>query len=619
MTPLPENLPDTFALDTETTGVEWTQHKPFGFSIAWRETENNALNTLYIDERENENCWEWLRDKIIRAKKIYLHNAKFDMHMLLNKGVYLNGNADGTPKANCTLINASLINEHLRSYSLNDLGLQYVGIGKTETRKEKIESLQFITPDLIRKYAERDAELTLRLAEWQAQEIGKQELKEAQSLEMELLIKLISIERHGIKIDTEKIPAAKEKIKEEIAAMRFNLHDLTGFNVNVNSNADLLKVFKPKMENGQYITKGGAILKATAKGNVSFSAEVLENIIKTCPLTNEEAETILNIRQHEKLLSTFLENHVEKNLIDDRLYPNINQARGEFNGAGTVTGRLSIDKPALQQIPARNKAASQVIKSLFLPDDYEKWAYCDMSQFEFRVYAHYLNDERINNAYEQDPDLDFHSEVARITGLPRNPSEGVGKANAKQINLALKFGFSEGSLCEVMGLPTEQKTFTNRQGQVITYKIPGKEGRKILDNYYKSVGNSKVLIERIKSVARERGYLRTLRGRRIRFPAERLARLHGAAGILFQAQAAEMNKQNIISICDILDRNKTGSLLLNVHDEYNISIEASDAGIQTLHQIKRRIENDKTLRIPLKIDFNKPAANWHCAIKADKL
>ena len=114
---------------------------------------------------------------------------------------------------------------------------------------------------------------------------------------------------------------------------------------------------------------------------------------------------------------------------DGRIHGHINQIRSD--DGGTVSGRVSMNNPNLQQIPARDPELGPMIRSLFLPEEGEQWASIDFSQQEPRIAVHYAHiyGESTNtqlsgvkemvDAYTNNPDTDFHTMVAEMTGLGR--------------------------------------------------------------------------------------------------------------------------------------------------------------------------------------------------------
>ena len=114
--------------------------------------------------------------------------------------------------------------------------------------------------------------------------------------------------------------------------------------------------------------------------------------------------------------------------VNGRIHGEINQLRSD--GGGTVSGRLSMGNPNLQQIPARNKDFGPKIRSLFIPEEGHQWGSFDYSQQEPRMTVHYA--ASIGEGYEGSQELvdayknasaDFHQTVADLVGIEENTGE----------------------------------------------------------------------------------------------------------------------------------------------------------------------------------------------------
>jgi DNA polymerase I-like protein with 3'-5' exonuclease and polymerase domains len=87
---------------------------------------------------------------------------------------------------------------------------------------------------------------------------------------------------------------------------------------------------------------------------------------------------------------------------------------------GTVTGRLSMANPNLQQVPARHEIIGPMVRSLFLPEEGEMWASNDFSSQEPRLLVHYASlldlpgADIMVSAYRENPNTDFHQMVAEM-------------------------------------------------------------------------------------------------------------------------------------------------------------------------------------------------------------
>lgn len=295
----------------------------------------------------------------------------------------------------------------------------------------------------------------------------------------------------------------------------------------------------------------------------------------------------------------FLTGHVLGYEHNGIIHANFNQTKGDTDH-GTGTGRFSVDSPALQQIPKRNKRIAKVVRSVFIPDKDRKWCCADWSQFEFRWFAHFASPTLVK-AYNDNPDADFHQMVADLTGLPRVMTPGI-VGNAKQINLGLAFNMGEGKMCEQMGLPY---TIDPDRG----YLIAGEEGKALFAKYHNSVPGIKAHAQKAASIARDRGYIHSMMGRHVRFP-------HGwktykAGGLVFQVNAADALKVKMIEL-DEAAQEYDWRLMLVVHDENNLSVRPGDT--KAIAEIKRILEafgpSDRMpMRVPVRTDPS-VADNW---------
>lgn len=597
------------AIDTETTGLDWTRDKLFGISISTPDGRD-----FYWDIRETPQVLQWLRKELPECRLVVNQNIRFDAHFLLNLGIKL-----PRDRVECTGIRAALIDEHLFSYSLENLGQKYLGQGKVAeiyselaalfggpaTRNVQMPNLHRAPSELVAPYAMRDTRLALQLWEWQNGEIERQNLHRVHALEKRLWRHVFEMERGGINVDSDRAVRQQEVLTVEITKLQKQLNEVAGFAVNPNPSGSIKELFKPKQgEDGRWRTECGTVLETTDAGAPSLNAEALERI------KHPGAAMITRLRKLLKTRDTFLGGHVLGSMRNGMVHPNINQTNGD--DGGTKTGRLSYVRPALQQIPARDKEVAAMVRPIFLPDEGHGWSYGDLDQHEIRVFNHYVNNPSVVSAYRENPNLDAHTFVAELTGLPRNAPKSGG-ANAKQLNLAAVFSMGEGTIAEKCNLPYEMVSIEIGK-KLVEYKVPGPEAKAMIETYHRMVPGVKEMAKKAKSIAKSRGYVKTIEGRHIRFPGGQFT--HKAAGLIYQSTSADLNKRNIINICEYLEQEGAGArLLLNIHDEYSVSTpyEGSRKRMKALQQL---VQNHPDIRIPIRLDFSELADSWWDSMKA---
>jgi len=187
-----------------------------------------------------------------------------------------------------------------------------------------------------------------------------------------------------------------------------------------------------------------------------------------------------------------------------------------------------------------------------------------------RGFAHYIakstgdKNHPVLKAYEANPDIDFHSFVAEMLGIQRNPGPGGG-ANAKQINLAMIFNMGPGKLAKQMGMEYFEEV-NKKSGKV--YLKPGQEAMAVSELYHSRIPGAADMGKMAGSVASSRGHVVSIGGRHLRFPHKGLS--YKASGYLYQAFTADLIKAAMVETARISTPH------LSVHDELLFSIDRDE-------------------------------------------
>ncbi len=626
---------DEIAYDTETTGLNpIAGDRVFGYSISTPENDyyfdlrHNIFYSIKNLGQDNEQLIEikkdfdgvkWINDQFLLFRGIIIcHNLSFDYRISKVSGIdfCLNQAVD-------TCILACLINEHENTYSLDYLTNKYTNarkqgdrlysemasiFGGRATKNVQMKRISEAPPEIVAPYAMSDTRGTFDLYQYQKEQIKHQGLEKIVEFERKITPVLIATELHGVRVDIPAAEMAVGKLSEEISKLQKNLDKEVGFAVNVNANAHMKKIFTPQWRNGKWWAKDGTPLKETGSGAASLDAEMLRS------MEDANAKQILELRSLMKTRDTFLVGHVLESAVDGRVYPTINQTKGD--GGGTGTGRLSYSGPALQQIPDRNKKVAEIVKRVFLPDEGHVWVDADMASFEVRIFAHLVGTKDICQAYYDNPETDFHQFVAELTNLPRNATYN-GEPNAKQLNLAMIFNQGKGSTAEAMGMPWTWESFIpadSVDGKEITYQKAGPEAEAVIEKYHRRLPGVQKLANGCKATAVKRGWIFTRYGRHLRFPKG--YKSYKASGLLIQGTAADENKMNWLLINEALG-GTGGKMLLNTHDSYSMSLP-EDRAKEIAQEVKKAVEKDRGLRVPLILEVQKPGINWYESKKSDR-
>ena len=568
-------------LDTEGTGLNMMGgDRVTGISYAFGDgpIKYKDIKTDSIDE---------FKDLVNKAEVLVAHGTKFDAHALRTVGIDISGK-----NLDCTIVREQLIDEHKLNYDLDSLTGMKVDIigelakmfGGQATKNVQMPNLHKAPREFVEKYAIGDIEAMRTLYRRQ-----EGELPPVHELEKKVLNVLIKMEQKGIRVDTDRLTKAKRDVQILIDRTQRDLDKLAGMEVNVNSSPQMASLLiATELKDGRTVPKrtGAQKIKTNKKGEeidtgskyvlidgtladcsdktgaVSLGAEILEE------MTHPLAEMILKVRKYRKIHDTFIVSQLMGHQLGGRVHSWFNQTR-------VVTGRLSCSNPNLQAVPKRDPEMKAILRPLFLPDDGMQLLKCDYDQSDVRGFAHYIasvtNDKNhpVLKAYENDPDTDFHTFVAEMLNMRRNPGPGGG-ANAKQINLAMIFNMGMGKLAKQMHLPYMEEAGKN--GKI--YLKPGEEAIGVFNHYHAMIPGAADMAKMASSVAASRGYVTSICGRHLRFPDKRFT--YKASGYLYQSFTADLIKKAMVDI--YLELGQVPHL--SVHDELIFSIDNAEIAFE---------------------------------------
>ena len=587
----PAELPNIFdakkiAIDVETRDPDLKSRGPgwptgngevVGYAVATEDWSGylpiNHLGGGNLDARLAN---KWLKKVFECPADKIMHNAQYDAGWIKQMGFDINGRIIDT------MLIASLIDENRFSYSLNALAYDY--LNKTKAEMWKMPA-QFLGP-----YAEVDAELTLELWAHFSAELGKQELWPIANLELDLLPCLVDMTFRGVRVDLDRAEQTRVSILKKEKEVLGEIKKLVGTDVEIWAAQSLAKAFDAV----------GIRYPQTEKGAPSFTKAFLQEHPEKLP------RLITQARNLNKTSGTFITNMLNHCHKDGRIHSHINQVR--YYDGGTVSGRISMNNPNLQQIPARDPEIGPLIRSLFLPEEDQKWAAIDYSQQEPRILVHYASvfgksrgaelagAAEFVEAYNSDPETDFHSLVAEMAGISRK--------QAKVVNLAMMYGMGVTKLSEQLDIPVD-------------------EAKTLIRQYHDRVpfvkGLQKGVINRLDSKSSS-GSVRSILGRKCRFDTwepdtfamnkalpyreavqeygetTRLKRAYTykALNRLIQASAADVTKKAMVDIY------KTGRVpMIQIHDEIAMSV----TGMEEAKEISKIMVDAVPLCVPSKCDI----------------
>jgi len=515
------------------------------------------------------------------CRKIF-HNAQYDVGWLNAYGIEVKGEIVDT------MIAGALIDENRYTYRLNSLAKDYLGELKAETDLNEAAKAHGVDPKMemwmlpaehVGYYAEQDARLTYLLWQRFKHEIFKQNLNTIWQLEKNLLPTLIKMRKKGIRVNVEKAEQLQKQFAVKEKDILQQIKKLVGKDIDIWAARQIAFAFDKL---------GIEYPKSPKSKEPSFTQNWLVNN------DTEISKLVVSAREINKFHNTFL-NSIMKYEYKGRIHAEINQLRSD-NG-GTVSGRLSMSSPNLQQLPARNKEFGPLIRGLFLPEEGYKWGSFDYSQQEPRLVVHYASS--IGEGYEgsqelveayANADADFHQTVANLVGIDRK--------QAKTIGLGLMYGMGKNKLANMLGLNFD-------------------EASALIGKFNRRAPFVKMLSDRCMKKANEEGVIRTKLGRKCRFNMwetkdfgihtpetfENASAKYGTNNIkraftykalnrLIQGSAADQTKQAIVACVEL-----GYQPLLQIHDELCFNVLEED-----VEKIVRAMEGCVQLNVPSVVD-----------------
>ena len=477
-------------------------------------------------------------------------NCKYDLNILARHGIHV-GPIDDTMVMSFDL-DAGRSTEGIGGgHGMDELSTRHLG-HTTLTFKDICGSGKKAIPfgevplDRATEYAAEDAEVTWRLHRLLKPRLAEEGATRVyERVDRPLVPVVAQMERHGIKVDRERLAGLSATFADEIARLEAQIHALAGQPFTIGSPKQLGEILFDKLG-----YKGGRKGKT---GQYSTDQAILEG------LAGEGAEIatkVLEWRQLSKLRSTYTE------ALQEAINPQTGRVHTSYSLVGAQTGRLSSTEPNLQNIPIRTEIGRQ-IRDAFVAEPGNVLLAADYSQIELRLAAHMADVPALKEAFAAGEDI--HARTAQeMFGEVNRDTRG----RAKTVNFAILYGISRWGLGSRLGVPAE-------------------EAQAIIDLYFQRFPGIQRYIHDTLGQVRERGYSETLFGRKCWFPrigspnqAERQGSERAAINAPIQGTCADIIKRAMVRMMPALEAAGLGhvKMLLQVHDELVFELPEADVG-----------------------------------------
>jgi len=573
-----------FALDTETTSLDYMQAEIVGVSLSVEPGEAAYIPLAHLYEGMPA---QLDRDEVLQALKPILEDEryhklgqhlKYDKNVLENHGITLRGIVFDT------MLESYVADSAANRHNLDTLALKYLGhkmISYTDVAGKGAKQLNFaqVPIEQAAPYAAEDAEVALRLHQYLWPQIEQEpELKAIFSeLELPLLSVLSRIERTGVLIDTQMLAAQSKEIATKLAKIEMEAYRLADGPFNLASPKQIQEIL--------YQRQNLPVLAKTPKGAPSTAESVLQELALDYPLP----KLILEYRALSKLKSTYIDK------LPQQVDPRTGRVHTSYHQAVTATGRLSSSDPNLQNIPVRSEEGRR-IRQAFIAAEGARIVAADYSQVELRIMAHLSADEGLLTAFAQGEDI-HRATASEVFGCSVEAVTKEQRRAAKAINFGLIYGMSAFGLAKQLDI---------QRGQAQEY----------IDRYFQRYPGVKAYMERTREQAHADGYVSTVFGRRLYLPEinakngmRRQQAERAAINAPMQGTAADIIKRAMLQVDQwVSTQGNEVKLLMQVHDELVFEI-AEPRLEEAVVAIRQAMESAAHLSVPLIVDIG-VGKNW---------
>ena len=397
-------------------------------------------------------------------------------------------------------------------------------------------------------------------------------------IDQPLIPVLAKMEKEGVLLNKAFFAKLENDFSIEAQKVEEDINKITDFPINLKSPKQVAELLFEKLNL--------PVIKKTKTG-LSTDIDVLQELHSM--KISEVPGLLIKYRELEKLLSTYVK------VLPEMVNPKTGRLHTHFYQNNVSTGRLSSDRPNLQNIPVRSKNGKLIRKGFIARPGWLLLS-ADYSQIELRLLAHFSKDKVMVEAFLND--LDIHSQTAsEVSGISLDKVTSEERSKAKTVNFGLMYGQSSFGLAQTLG-------------------ISRNEAKDYITKYFEKFSRVKSFLDELKEIATQKGFSETLYGRKRFIPElnnqNRMIKSAGerlAVNSPIQGTAADILKVAMINLDKKLsDQNLQTKMLLQVHDE--LIFEVPEDELELMKRIlKEEMEGVVKLDVPLKVDMG-IGVNW---------
>ncbi len=559
------------AFDTETTSLDSLRARVVGISLTIQDNQgwyvplrHTGAGNLPMDRALPLLKEVFESDTIEKAA----HNVKYDLQVLKNEGIHLNGVKDDT------LIASYLVYPEYDSHKLDDLAFRLFGMKMTPIadligKGRKQICMTEVDIGQASDYACEDTEATWRLWSILPSKIRENELDYLyRQIELPVLFVLAEMERRGIKVDPVVLAEQSFELGKELDSLASEVYHSVGKEFNLNSPLQLSKILYDDLQ----------LLTGRTR---STRADILEKLAADgVPI----AQQILDYRHRQKIKSTYLD------ALQKLIRPETGRVHTTYNQAVASTGRISSSDPNLQNIPIRTDLGRRVRRAFVAEDGYQLIS-LDYSQIELRILAHISNDPGLLSAFSAGEDIHKRTAV-EVFGVSIDEVTADMRRKAKEINFGLNYGMSPYGLAKRLN-------------------IDDQEAASYIERYFARYPRVREYMDQTVTSAKRDLYVTTMIKRRIMTAGIRDTNKtrqenakRAAINAPIQGSAADLLKKAMLLVHqELRPLQDVASILLTVHDE--LVLEVKEDRVEEICELCRnQMEHAVELAVPTPVEWS---------------
>ena len=410
---------------------------PIEYKDAWNATQlatlKDALKTFFKND----------------SRKI-CHNVKFEMEWTAHR---FGMDILYTDTWEDTQAQAYVLDERRGMLNLDSLIRIHFGFWLKELSSLDRSRMETYPLEKILPYNGLDSKWTLKLFYEQDKKVKvESKIKKMYNFLLTASATLTATQSRGVVLDYNNHAELEKQFRSELSVIEENIFKLPetkqfkerfGITFNPGSPDHVLKCLKTII----------GLDEILQKENGKYSTD--ESVLSSIPDV-ELAKLILDYRGINKKISTYIEPYPTYVLADGKIHTN-------FNPYETSTGRMSSDRPNLQNVP--NKTGKELRRMIGVPEN--NWMVCsDYGQIEARIIGVASQDEAFCEALWKDYDVHMEwakliaEEYPKVVGGSQNLTDKLAmkKFRAKVKNLWVFpafYGASPNSISKGIGVPLD--------------------------------------------------------------------------------------------------------------------------------------------------------------------